>query len=441
MKNKTISQRLISSRIGFHYFQDTAHYTNRDLNIWLPKLTQLSAKWIILRSDYNRAIPEQFLSGLINSGITPIVHMPLPLPNTPAANDLKAIFEAYSRWGVKQVILFDKPNSLESWSASGWSQQDLVERFVDKFLPTALAVTQSGMTPVFPPLQPGGNYWDLSFLRQSLQSILRRGQSNLIKQMALSAYANTFNHELEWGMGGPEKWPNSKPYTKNDLSQDQCGFYNFEWVQAIAKPICEWEMPVILLGAGIKASGKGYSPEIHAEIMQYILERLNGIPENKAIPSYVQCCNFFTLTAEPGSEEFSQAWFKPNEEDLPIVKMLSLEPDAIEAPVVSSELGSKTLRQFENNYPDHPIEHYLLLPQYEWGVADFHLEVTRPFIQKHHPTVGFSTREAFLAKQVTVVGGESSFAEELLTEMRENGSIVERIYGDGTSIATQLSER
>jgi len=236
MKSKSYLQRLVSPRIGFHYFQDTAHYTNRDLVTWLPKMIQLNAKWIILRSDATRAIPEQFLSGLINNGITPIVHISMPLPNAPSSADLQAILDAYSRWGVKQVILFDKPNTVQAWSASGWSQQDLVERFIDKFIPLATAVAQSGMTPVFPPLQPGGNYWDLTFLRLALQSIIRRGYTNLIKQMSLSAYAYTFGNGLDWGLGAQAKWPKNKPYTKAPDTQDQCGFNNFEWVQSVASP-------------------------------------------------------------------------------------------------------------------------------------------------------------------------------------------------------------
>lgn len=441
MRKNSSLNRLISPRIGFHYFDDTAHYTNHDLTTWLPRLNQLHAKWIILRSDVSRAIPEQFLTGLISAGITPIIHMSLPLPNTPTAKDVKAILEAYARWGVSQVILFDKPNTVQSWSVSSWSQQDLVERFIDKFLPLALAVAQAGMTPVFPPLQPGGNYWDLTFLKQSLQSITRRGHANLLRQMSLAAYTYTFNHELDWGLGGQTKWPKSKPYTRSEDSQDQCGFFNFEWLQNATAPVAGREMPVLLLGAGIKEPGVGYSPEIHAEIVQNILERLNGIPESRTIPAYVQCCNFYLLAAEPNTEEQIHAWYRSDEDTLPIVGMLSPEPAKAEDVSQSAEELPKNVPASTEANSSHPIEHYLLLPQYEWGVAEFHLDASRPFVQKYHPTLGFSIQEAFLAKKITVVGGETSFPEELLDQMRQNGCLVERISGDGTSIATQLAER
>ncbi len=441
MRKSSNSNRLVSPRIGFHYFEDTGHYTNHDLNTWLPKLISLQAKWIVLRSDASRAIPEQFLSALISSGITPIVHMSLPLPNAPASSDVKALFEAYARWGVKQIILFDKPNSLQSWSASGWSQQDLVERFIDKFVPLALTALQSGLTPIFPPLHPGGNYWDLSFLKQSLQSIIRRGYSSLVQKMGLASEAYTFNHELDWGMGAQSKWPKSRPYAKSEDSQDQCGFYNFEWLQSVAVSVTGREIPVILLGAGIKEPGIGYSPEVHAEVVQNILERLNGIPESKTIPSYVQCCNFFLLASEPDAEEYVHAWFKSDEETLPIVEMLAPEAEKIEQVPQMEEIQPKSTPASSDADSSHPIDHYLLLPQYEWGIAEFHLNASRPFVQKYHPTLGFSIQEAMLAKKVTVVGGESEFPEELLEKLCQNGAEVERISGDGTSIATQLAER
>ena len=70
MQNKTSSANLI----GFHYYPDSAHYTNKDLNSALAHLEKLQAGWLVLRSEATRAIPETFITGLINKGITPIIH-------------------------------------------------------------------------------------------------------------------------------------------------------------------------------------------------------------------------------------------------------------------------------------------------------------------------------------------------------------------------------
>ena len=91
--------------------------------------------------------------------------------------------------------------------------------------------------------------------------------------------------------------------------------------------------------------------------------------------------------------------------------------------------------------PAHPIKHYMLLPLYEWGVAEWHLEVIKPFVQKHQCTVGFSLEEARYAKRVTVVGSTLTFSDNDLDDLRLQGCQVERIDGNGTSIASMLAER
>ena len=61
-------------RLGFHYFPDTLHYQNSDLNKWLPILQELGASWITLIAPIQRAIPESFLKGLIDPSC---IFMPL----------------------------------------------------------------------------------------------------------------------------------------------------------------------------------------------------------------------------------------------------------------------------------------------------------------------------------------------------------------------------
>lgn len=432
---------LLSPRVGFHYFSDTDHYTQKDLATWLPILQQLRASWLVLLADSARAIPEYFVTGLIDAGVKPVIHFQLPLPNSPSAKDLKSILNAYNRWGVKHVILFEKPNSMKSWSTSGWVQQDLVERFVDRFLPIAVAVAQLGMTPIFPPLEPGGSYWDLSFFKQSLLSIQRRGFGNLLNQMGLASYAYTFNNDLNYGAGGPSKWPNALPYGKATDTQDQHGFRNYEWLQSVASSVLGCEMPVFMLGAGIKEPGSTYTPELHTGICLNILEMLRNDTADDGIPSYVKNCSFYLLGSEEGSDSFQHAWYKPEGEVLPIVDLLinTRIIEELKASANDNE-GTETLNKSSVNN-SHPIAHYLLLPLYDWGVAEYHLEVIRPFIQKHHPTIGFSIFEAALAQKVTVIGGEQSFPEDSLSQLRAGGSVVERVAGDGISIATQLAER
>jgi hypothetical protein len=69
------------------------------------------------------------------------------------------------------------------------------------------------------------------------------------------------------------------------------------------------------------------------------------------------------------------------------------------------------------------------------------MEVIRPFVNRHRPTVGFSVDEASLADRVTVIGNQDAFSDESLAKLRQKGCTVERIEGNGISIATQLAER
>ncbi len=74
--------RLVSpaaGRIGYHYYPDERHYTQKDLETWLPILASLGARWVTLRGSTVRSIPESFLRALIDADISPIVPHPCSL--------------------------------------------------------------------------------------------------------------------------------------------------------------------------------------------------------------------------------------------------------------------------------------------------------------------------------------------------------------------------
>ena len=446
MKSSKIPQFQSSNRIGFHYFPDTTHYTNHDLAVWLPELKKLNATSLVLLSDATRAIPEQFLSAVIGAGITPIIHFPLSLPDAPNPADIRAILDAYARWGIQYVIFFDKPNSRSAWSASGWAQQDLIERFLDKFIPLAGAALQAGLTPVFPPLEPGGNYWDTTFLSTAFQAMLRRKQTQLADRMMLSAYAFSYGKPLAWGAGGPQRWTQNRPYYTPQGSEDQRGFHVYEWVQSVAQQVFQHEIPMLLLGAGIQHDQPGGSYNA-AEQTQVVKEMISLLEDKSstALPEVIETCAFYLLSAESSSPQSEFAWYPAADQPRPVVQSLitqnetqpepepAVEPEPVENKTAEAHAMPKDT--------SHPIAHYLLLPVYEWGIADWHLEAIKPFVKKHQPTVGYSLSEAALAQKVTVVGGEQTFPQSELDKLIESGSQIDRIAGDGTTIATLLTER
>ncbi len=436
-----------SSRLGFHYYQDSLHYRETDLALWVPELTAMGVSWLVLKSPVDRAIPEQFIRGLVESGIEPLIDFDLSLAKPVAVSDLALLFKAYSRWGVHGVLLFDRPNANQSWTKATWARQDLVERFLDRFLPIGASALEEGLIPILPPLEPGGSYWDTSFLKSMLTSLVRRNPAQLLEKLVFSAYAFNNQHDLNWGAGGAQKWTTTRPYFTPPDQQDHKGFRIMDWYREISLTVLERECPIILFGVGAPADPVNdetctYTAEEHRQINQNIArllepqqnaeldETLAGL---EAVPSNVIASNFWLLAADDEGSGASQAWFGPSNDFSATVQALK---------DLNSQCSPQGAGKSKNAQdPDHPIEHYLLLPTFEWGIADWHLEVIRPFIKKHLPTVGFSLDEAQLARNVTIIGNHQSFSDTQIEKLILSGCKIRRIVGDGTSIATQLAER
>lgn len=414
-------------RIGFRYYPDTLHYRESDLQTWLPQLTALNAGWLVLEAPADRAIPEDFIQGLLDAGIQPVLQMRLPLSEPIDGYALSVLFEAYAHWGVKYVAPFDRPNMQQAWGSGGWVQQRLVERFLDRFIPLAEKLIQAGITPVFPGLQPGGHFWDTVFLRSALQGIKSRGHTRLLESIVLGAYAWPNGHELDWGAGGPQAWPDVRPYDKSEGQQDHLGFRIFEWYAAIAEAAAGKALPLILLETGVEP----VDLDSHADTNFKIAQLLAGPDE---IPDQILGGCFPLVFAEIGKPEAKRAWFTPEGKGLPVVARLQEWLQSLkhkDEPEAEADLPAPAQK---------PIKHYLLLPHPKWGNPEWFLKVTRPFVKKHAPTTGYSIREAFFAQRVTIVGGVQVFPENLKAELEKSGSQVIQISGSGTEIATILAD-
>jgi hypothetical protein len=456
-----------NQRVGFHYYPDTFHYREADLATWLPALSSLGAAWLVLQADLGRAIPEHFLSGLKAAGIEPVLHFKPSLEESLDLREMRTLLEVYARWGVRHVIFFDRPNQRSSWPAAGWAQSDLVERFLDRFLPVAGLAVQTGLTPIFPPLQPGGSYWDTAFLRSALQAIERRRQETLMARLGLAAYGWSSGRSLDWGGGGPERWPESRPYLTPAGSQDQRGFRIFDWYLAIAEAVLHRPCPLFLLQAGSRADpalltapvSELTQPEPQDSVQDAyqadclaIARLINAQPDEagevidpldpenplEPVPPQVMAACFWLLAADPTSPQSAQAWFD-NEGHPGVLAAAMREQQREQAARRRQPAGGKGVAGDVRE--GLPIRHYLLLPGFEWGVPDWYLEVIRPFVKKYRPTIGFSIDEASLAERVTVVGNSPHFTTEMMSRLESAGCQVEQIGGDGTSIATQLAER
>ena len=443
-------------RLGFHYFPDSLHYREQDFQTWLPEMQNLGASWVTLIAPIERAIPEFFIEGLIASKIKPILHF--PLFNNQDKETFQSLIRTYARWGVKYVTLFDQPNYRKNWTPSAWVQADLVERFLDDFLPLAEIVYQEEIHPIFPPLVPGGDYWDIAFLRTALRNIKRRSEKSLIDSMIIGTYAYTGNRPLDWGFGGPERWPGARPYFTPSGLQDQLGFRVFDWYFAIAQEELGKALPIILLRAGPRIgdhNDETFPPiddlthsKIILEIVKQLACNLRNGESPRSIPEEVLACNFWLLSTDVDDIYSKDAWYQPDGQTLDCVNIVK---EWLEQRETFSKSTINEKEDGGNGYSlesqeaildadllTHPISHYLLLPHYAWGVADWDMELIREFVQKKHATIGFSLLEALHAARVTVVGGEGAFSEEALNVLRNSGCVVERIDDRGMEFASNL---
>lgn len=437
-----------TKRLGIHYFPDTYHYRESDIHRWLPELKDLGMNWITLLALPNRAIPEFFIRSLVEENIEPVILIQSPIHSNFDPSELELLLSMYAKWGVRYISPFDRPNLRRMWHGWDWTSNGIVERFLDIYLPIATHMVDLELVPVLPPLEPGGDYWDTAFIRMFLRGIKRRGDKKLLEMLTIGAYGWKYNRPLDWGIGGPEKWPESQPYFTPADSQDQIGFRIFDWYSTIIQAELDRECPIIVLAGGEnKRLNFHNNPSAQAQtliaITEMLIEKQNTIPTNgsKPVPNNLTAFNFWLLSASQESPDLQSAWIKPDGTALPIVsffrklrRQYQNKPEIKEyiPPIARKDSNSKVS---QGSPSTKPIEHYLLLPIYSWGPADLDFNGIGPFVQRFQPTVGFSIDEAKHSKRVTIAGRISTIPAEHLDQLRSAGCKLESLDEDGTLLA------
>ncbi|MEN4013449.1 MAG: hypothetical protein ROW48_15555 [Bellilinea sp.] len=425
-----------SRKIGFHYFPDTVHFTERDLQTWLPLLMELGVGWLVLRSETSRAIPEPFITGLVRAGIHPIVQFPLTLSNPPDLKTLSPLVQSYASWGCGFIQFYDRPNQLEVWQVNHWAQQDLVDRFLDRFLPLANLTVEAGAVPLFPALEPGGNFWDTAFLRAALQSMERRKQTAVLEQLALAAYGWTFNRPLNWGCGGPERWPDARPYFTPAQSQDQRGMGICDWYSAVCSAVIQKTCPIILFQAGLPEHPARMDTSFlqSAEYNHNLLDLFTWASNPQrpqeddetaesapSFPEEVAAVNFWLLSAGQNSPFAPFAWFDPHQPRLAAAEKVCAAKNIYQA----RQDMAGILDQERIHKIAHPIRHYLLFEETLNGDLAQKIQKFAPFIHQHHPTMGFSFSEARLAVRVTIATSPENIPPDLIQSLQQNGAQID----------------
>ncbi len=413
----------MEKRLGFHYFQDYDHYQARDLELWVPELASLHASWLVLKAPTTAAIPEEFITGLIQAGIQPILHFDFQVNSAVRPEDLRVLLSSYSNWGIKHAIFFDRPNTKAAWTDGSWSQGDLVERFLDRYLPFVRLSEQNGIIPVFPPLEPGGDYWDLSFLKKVLQLVQQRRSFDFSVNFHMAVSSQTYDHPLDWGAGGQSHWKSPRPYSKVELGEeDHIGFNTWQWYADLVREVLNVNPKFFLFYYGMsRVAGDKLDTQNSFEQMVDIALALSGDNANaNALPENVLGCCFWLLSAaesDPhGKTSYFDATGKPKEASIPAYKQKMVQNNKQKQEYAVSNRLAEWI---------YPIDHYLLLPSYDWGIPENTLDRIRPIIRDARPTIGFSVIEATNARKVTVWNENAAFTEHDIQLLREAGCMVE----------------
>tara|TARA_A100001037_G_scaffold229245_1_gene207353 strand:+ start:2621 stop:3967 length:1347 start_codon:yes stop_codon:yes gene_type:complete len=411
--------------LGFHFFPDSLHYSSNDIEYWLPELQNLGANWITLHAETNRSIPETFLSPLLQSNIEPIIHIKNNYIDHLDTDILTSIIHAYANWEVKYVCIYDSPNMRHAWKPGEFDRKHLVDRFLDLWIPIAMIQLDCGLSPILSPLHQGGTYWDTSFLSSVLTELVNRKHTTIIDNLILAIYAMAGPYAADWGRGGNLAWPASKPYLTPSGSQDQTGFWSFNWYAEIMENILGEIKPMIMIAGGARKSEIDLNTKQTKNIAWHTTcnSTIAHAMISKHLPEYLMNVNYWLLTSTTDDQYAEDAWILP---DNTFTAPAATELRSIimkHAPNIAT-LGKEYLDTLHHK---KNINHYILLPKFEWGLSDWHWNIAGPIARENNACCGFSVKEAALANTVTLIGDNNEISTNIENKLKNSGCQTIRI--------------
>ncbi len=410
MDHLTQEKTFISNKLGFHYFLDVEQFNTADSYLWIQKLQEINAKWLVIQNPQDRAIPEEFIRSFSAAGINLIIDFNEDVSSDVDLSSLSTLLNVYGKWGVKYAYLFEKPNLQSKWGDIRWNNQDIVTTHLNKFISFAQLCVKNHIKPIFSPLSPGGDYWDLAFLEESLGSLASLAASDINNNLILSAFGWDWGHSIEWGSGGKKKWPETKPFHQKQNTQNQQGFRTYEWYLELSEKVFGKRLPIIILEAGIPNdcfTGNSMNT-VNTDTLFAITHLLAGEnvfnPQNpemllSPIPSEVIGCNFFILSAQMENKYFPYRWFTPKGDPLAPARTLGLTDNT---PTIQTE---EQPAQINNPIEEFHFKYrrYILFSDSLKQDMPSLLEKLDPYIRNFKPHMGFSKVEAADAAYILII--------------------------------------
>jgi hypothetical protein len=410
MDHLTQEKTFVSKKFGFHYFLDVEQFNTTDSHLWIRKLQEINAKWLVIQNPQVRAIPEEFIRSFSEAGINLVINFNEDVSSDVNLSSLITLLNVYGKWGVKYAYLFEKPNSQSKWGDIKWNNHDIVKTHLNKFIPFAQICVKNHIKPVFSPLLPGGDYWDLAFLEESLKGLASLGTPHIKNNLILSAFGWDWGHSIEWGSGGKKKWPDTKPFHQKQNTQNQQGFRTYEWYLELSEKVLGKRLPIIILEAGIPndrfiGNSVNTVPTDNLLAITHLLAGENVYdPKNpelllSPIPPEVIGCNFFTLSAQLEKKYFPYRWFTPKGIPLAPARALGLTNNS---PTLQTEEQPVRMNNPIENFHFKYRRYILLSDSLKQDMPSL-LERLDPYIRNFKPHVGFSKVEAAKAAYILII--------------------------------------
>lgn len=466
MEGKIFSIANKSKQLGFHYYDDTDHYDEASLDYWLPKLQAAGTRWLVLSVFENIEIPENFMKRITEAGIEPVISLQLSLSNPPLPEIFRERAAYYRKNGVHLIQFFSRPNMKNSWKPEDWLKPNLVERFIAVFSEYAEICINQKIIPVFPLLQPGGDYWDISFLKESLHILNKQYSQTILPNIIFSADAGFQEHPLDWGKGGPEVCRPAFAY-KSDQA-DHRGFYIFEWYHAIIQKELGKNVPIILFHTGRWTSETGPFDISPKEAKQQLFKVLSMLQEQSAqpsiasIPAYVISCNLYKLPSEylmnlkfeseparSGKITELRKKFRKNsgtvQAKATAAKTVSSEISSLIWSLISalapyfSGAGKTFLTAVGENFVKivrsliaiilrgESISSYFLIPDAESLLTEEQKEIIRQYTSQKSCKSGRNLNEALSSPKVILLNDNSLYPKNIIKQLRYNNCQIQTV--------------
>jgi hypothetical protein len=432
MEHQATKNYHLPNRLGFHYFPDCLHYAEKDVQRWLPALKEINAQWLVVQSPVNRAIPEDFIRSFSASGINLVIDFNAPLSDPIDWHDLELLVAFYGKWGAKYAMLNQHPNQKRAWASSQWGDFHLIESVISDFIRFGSICLENGIRPVFPLLTPGGNYWDLAFIKNALTKLKEDAPLAVQNNFVLSAAAWDWGKSLDWGAGGQNRWPKVKPYKLPQESQNQLGFRTYEWYAPIAREVFGKSIPILLLQAGIANTPQDPDLKVQSAGIEKLLaihhllkgenvyEALDETRLLQPISSDVIGCCFYLLSSESPAHQACK-WFSANGLRLPLAQAVYISEQGDQekkAEIEPEESQSKV--NFNHN-------RYILIAPELHPDTPILLGLLHPYIEKFKPMIGYSAAEAKKSAMILAIAPNFDSEPPEFDQIKNNGSLVKII--------------